>query len=342
MISRMADNKLVAHIAYDGDALKDGSMDIRELAPALLALGDLLQGANRVLNGNRATLAVKVQADFKTGSFDVGLALAQDLTSTVMSLIGSDGIKSAKEIAEFVGLVTGVNLSVFGVLKWLKGRKVESASKRKDGKVEIKVKVEGDNNTVEIRVVEAGVYEVTSDAGCRKAVEGVVRPLKAEGIDRFETRKGKTVVERIEKKDLPSLEMPTPPATDLDAVAPVTQVVEVVKPSFDEDLTWTLSDGSGGRFDVVMKDQAFIDRVKAGEDFRIGDLLKVRIETKQSIGISGLRTRREVTQVIEEIKAPRQSHLLPTPRFKQPSLLDGSNTVAARKGRGRKGKGRRK
>lgn len=339
MISRMADNQLVAHIAYDGEALKDGSMDIRELAPALLALGDLLQGANRVLNGNRATLAVKVQADFKTGSFDVGLSLAQDLAAAVMTLIGSTGVRTAKDIAEFVGLVSGDTPSVFGILKWLKGRAIESATKRKDGKVEIKVKVEGDNNTVEIKVVEAEVYQVASDPTCRKAVEGVVRPLKAEGIDTFETRRGKTVVERIEKKDLPALEVPTPPSTDLDAVPSLTQVMEIVKPSFDEDLTWTLSDGSGGRFDVVMKDQDFIDRVKAGEDFRIGDLLRVTIETKQTIGVNGLRTRREVTQVVEEIKAPRQSHLLPPPRFQQPKLLDGSKKAAARKragGRGRK------
>jgi hypothetical protein len=60
-----------------------------------------------------------------------------------------------------------------------------------------------------------------------------------------------------------------------------------------------------------MKDPVFLERVKNGEDFRIGDVLKVTIETRQSIAAGGLRTRREVVQVIEEIKAPRQVQLLP-------------------------------
>ncbi len=78
----------------------------------------------------------------------------------------------------------------------------------------------------------------------------------------------------------------------------------------------------------MMKDPVFIERVKSGEDFRIGDLLRVTIETHQSLTPTGLRTRREVIDVIEEIKAPRQVHLLPTRRFPQPPLLTGEKATA--------------
>lgn len=314
---RMAESPIVTRIAYDGEALQDGSMDVRDLAPALLALGELLQGANHVLNGDRATLAVKVQSDFKTGSFDVGLVLFQGVATQVLSIFGSDTIKTAKEIAAYIGLITGVDVNLLSLLKWLKGKEPK-ATKVGNGSVEISVT--GDNNQVEVKIVRGEVYEIANDHMCRQAAENVVKPLRSQGIDVFEVRKGRHVIEKVTKEDLPSFELPEAPAKILDEVPPITEVVEIVKPSFDEDLTWTLSDGNG-RFDAVMKDPNFIDRVKAGEDFRIGDLLRVTIDTHQSLTANGLRTRREVVRVVEEIKAPRQANLLPIPQFERSTAV---------------------
>lgn len=333
---RMADASVVAHIAFDGPILADGAMDVRDLAPSLLALGELLQGANRVLNGDKATLAVKVQADFKTGSFDVGLALFQGVAAQLMSLIHSDTVKNASDIAKFVGLITGTNLSLFGLLKWLKGRKPDDTTTTTLQNGNIEITITGDNNSV---VVSPEVYQIASDPACRDAIHKVVKPVATEGITAFEVRRGKQVIESVTKDDLPSFEVPEI-SRSLPEQPPVTQVVEIVKPSFDEDLTWTLSDGgAGGRFDAVVTDQAFIERVKNGEDFRIGDLLRVKIETHQWLTDKGLRTRREVVEVIEEMKAPRQTPLLPTPQFKQPPLLDGKPAESRkRKRRGRRRK----
>ncbi|HEV2500851.1 MAG TPA: hypothetical protein VGY31_14860 [Terriglobia bacterium] len=66
-------------ITYDGEVLTEGLMDVRELAPALLAAGTLLQKANRIANGERSQVALKVRSEIVRGSFPVDFVVIQNL-----------------------------------------------------------------------------------------------------------------------------------------------------------------------------------------------------------------------------------------------------------------------
>lgn len=58
-------------IAYTGPLVDDGTMDVQDLGPALMALGSLVNEANKVLNNDKSSIAVKVNADFRKGSFEI-------------------------------------------------------------------------------------------------------------------------------------------------------------------------------------------------------------------------------------------------------------------------------
>lgn len=81
--------KAAFKIAYDGEALRDHSMNVRDLAPALLSLGKLFDAANLALNGDKATVNLQVKAH-SAGSFEVALELFQSWGAQVSHFLAGD------------------------------------------------------------------------------------------------------------------------------------------------------------------------------------------------------------------------------------------------------------
>ena len=64
-------SKASLRLAYDGEALASHCMDVRDLAPALMGLGELLNAANFELNGKNVGLEVKVAPNIHQKCFDI-------------------------------------------------------------------------------------------------------------------------------------------------------------------------------------------------------------------------------------------------------------------------------
>jgi hypothetical protein len=62
-------------VIYHGDSVEKGQMDVKELAPSLLALNDLIEEANRTLNGSRTKVSLRVKANIQTNSVEIGLVV---------------------------------------------------------------------------------------------------------------------------------------------------------------------------------------------------------------------------------------------------------------------------
>ena len=144
-------------IAYDGGTASAHSMDVETLAPALLGFGRLIRASNAVLNQNRATVKVLVTSDFAHKCFHVNFEVLQSLLQQVKTLLQDDNIQTATKLSQTLGIVGSARTAVatlFGFLKWKKGRKLQSVKRISDiastGSVVLVIQVEGDGNSIQV------------------------------------------------------------------------------------------------------------------------------------------------------------------------------------------------
>jgi hypothetical protein len=282
-------------VAYDGPALREGSMDVRQLAPALLALGDLFERSNSILNGDKAHVSVRVSTIAK-GSFLVHLEFWQTIGDHVRSLLTGDTLATADKIVGSLFTKAAGVLSVIKLIKLFKGKRIKRRSVLKNGNVEIELP---DGTIGEATEDAIKLYE---DSKIRENAAQTVKPLDYEGIDKVEIRRGEDAIEEIAKSEADSFkvaaEKPDYKSLEPALTSTAARAIEIVKPSFAEDLVWTVSGGEGERFTAKMADPEFNERVNRGEIFfKKGDIAIVEVATKSWFVEGRVHSEHEITHV---------------------------------------------
>lgn len=288
-------------ISYDGPLLQEHSIDVKEFAPALMALGQLFEEVNRILNENRASVNLHIKAN-EGGSFESLLELIQHpSTQKFIEFFSGSEITAANNLLAIIfggGSIVGVGKGLFWLIKKLKGGKVDKIEDLGNGIVSL----EFQNEKIEISTSLLRLYQ---DVGVRQAAQDVVKPLAREGIDVFAIKHKKEIIETVTKEEVAYYQLPVI-EDELVTETEHNAAYSIISLAFKEDNKWRLYDGNS-TIHTLVKDEDFLRRVENNLiSFSKGDILICAVKTIQYRNISGLRTEYEVLKVLEHRPAARQ------------------------------------
>lgn len=296
------DDMAQIRITYDGPALAAHEMDARELAPALMAMADLLDTSVRALQGDRAKAQINVKGSFKTGSFSVDFTTSVSLLQAAKDIFAGEGmtaIANATAVLTALGLAAKTGYTgVAQVLQWLRGRRITHVQMTEEGQVTL-------HSGEDAVVVEYPVLVLLRDIPVRQAFDRVLAPLDREGIDTFAAGDDHSFTLIVREEERRYFCAPTGPDEPL-LEDTRTMAFSIVSLAFKEDNKWRLSDGNH-TINARISDAAFHSAVDANEaSFSKGDVLICEVKVTQWHTQNGAKTDYEVIRVIEHRRAANQ------------------------------------
>ena len=296
----MSNHYSQAHLdmVYDGPALADGSMNVRDLAPAMMAVGSFFEAANRMTNGGRASVAVNVRAT-SAGSFHVSFEVVQSLglTNVLAADIG-DFLTTATAIkALLIGGGGSAVGGIFALIKSLRGRRPQ-LTRINEGLYTLTL----DGETYEVPVDLLRLYQ---DAAVRRSIQDMVKPVREPGIDRFMLREADKTIQEVTKANIEAFNVPEFSDLILDEVR--RHAFSIVSLAFKEKNKWRLTDGQN-TFSVSMNDEAFQRKVDNNDiAFAKGDVLICDLRSIQWQVEEGVKSEYEVIRVVSHRPARQLS-----------------------------------
>jgi hypothetical protein len=298
-------------IAFEGEPFSDGEIAVNELAPALLALGDVIQAANRALNGERAEARLKLRAT-NTGSFEALLSVDVSMIGAIRDMLdlvaeSPNRVVAANNLLDLLLKGGAVLAGLFAVVKFLKGRKPEKVDQLENGQTSITV-----NHTTII--VDNRTVALLEDLPTREALEDFSeKALGIIGVTALRLgEKGSETEVLLTPAERSSFRVPQ--TIDEEPLLEIIErevLLKIVTSHFRDGYKWRFTDGGERPFTADIEDTAFLNSVTEGKTtLSANDTLRCMVREEQSLTSSGLSKEIKVVRVVEHIIGAKQLKLL--------------------------------
>lgn len=227
-------------IRYDGAALANHEIDVRDLAPALIALADIVQIANRKFNDDRAEIRVLVNADVEQRCFMIDISLVMSFLDHAKSFFDADRVKTAKEIADWLGIIAGAAGTTAGgiwtVWKLLSGRD------RKNFQIEIEGDIVAittpDGNKVK---VARETYALATDKDVQARGRTILKPLEQPGYESLSFLQNDDEIVEVDEDEAERILASDPLSIEpqpTESIAQISGPVRIKSPQYEGAAKW--------------------------------------------------------------------------------------------------------
>lgn len=272
-------------IAYKGEALEDGSIDYKDCAYAVLAMGNLFQEANRIANGDEIQLNMRVH-QVSEGSFEVAFDVVQQVVQIPFMTA------TMADAATLYMLLFGNE----GLFQWRK----KNGNKQVPRERHTEYRREEVDEAIRLKFLG---FKYTRSRRLHKEGRSIVYPLDREGVNELEVRRDGEVTMRVNEEDVDNIVAPLGEEPKQEVTRVVTLPIAVA--SFTRGSKWALLGKDGKRMWVAIRDQRFLSRIyDMQESFREGDRLKCRIKTTEYIVDGNQRLVHELIAMLEHYRSP--------------------------------------
>lgn len=158
-------------IEFKGPAVADGQMPIRDLAPALVALGELLEVAREVAEPDAPTMTLEVRG-FGKGSFDAFLGITFD--DAVGALLSNPALAAINVLT----LVSHGRSGVLAMFRALGGKRI--ISKEPTDQPDLSLVRNNEGQTI---IAKNSTINVYNDPRTPHLGASVLSPLSKPGVD---------------------------------------------------------------------------------------------------------------------------------------------------------------
>lgn len=289
-------------ILYDGLPVNEGTIDARDLAPALLAFADLVDQAAPIVDQRFPRLTVRVKSGFKEGSFEIFLEVTT-LYDRFINIFSSPEIQTLTALLALLGINGATGL--FQLILKSKGRKPKNVTNIIiEGKKSIKIIFEEDESAT----VDEKVWKLFQNIDIRRTVEKILSPINEKGYDLFKIKhKG---LEKLTVTEKEAGYFIAPSEREMETTSEIESRLIIVSPSFNSWNKWRVSDGTRTIY-VTILDEKFLQVIDKREAaFRKGDILHVILRITQWIESGKLCTEYNIIKVIKHEEGKKPDNLL--------------------------------